>query len=520
MRKIEALHSYVKRFLSLFQNGTILFLLCLSLTTKAQIACYQVLNKKEYPLEKTTPSGELTLLKKSGRSQPGGLYKDEKGVEWYLKKDIHYPELQTSAEVISSEIYRHFGYRTPETHIVKVEGVRYSASLYYHGGADFNFKTDLPDTTPFRGMRIVAAFLKDWDRVVRGNNILLPDGNLLLLDFGGSLGARAQGDHKPGVVFSQALGSFSAPEQSIPHLMKELFGSYDVSSLPANHPWQRMNLADAQPIIELFRSLDSQKIESIVDKARFSSNKDRYQMIDSLAIRRDAFLEYLEGFLGGKIFRSDSYWASKSPIEDLSFTVRENRDPRIGHDIQQYVKKLEIHSHEMIFFRGQAQFTKNIYSPGYQEQSHQSPLPQSKKEQSEILNSYLHLAHRDLNPLRQEQRKYRFIGAGGDIPFWDKATPFDLLAERHSTSNGLPIFVSVSRRLDVASRWVENSRFPTRYRYVYIMVVPQKVALPISRVLQQKKSKSNDEAEWVIPFDATPYVRGVYDTVENRFISF
>ena len=113
--------------------------------------------------------GAVSQLVKSdkyaGGSNGGQWYSDNYGNNWFLKKDAKYIESQTSAEVISSKIYEHFGYITPETHIVNIGGVRYSAAKEIKGVNSSNFSENTKEN---RKLRVIAAYLKDWDRILNG----------------------------------------------------------------------------------------------------------------------------------------------------------------------------------------------------------------------------------------------------------------------------------------------------------------------------------------------------------------
>lgn len=241
------------------------------------------------------PYGILTeISRQSTGSTDGRWMRDEKGVIWYVKKDSHYNELQTSAEVISSQIFQHFGYNTPITTKVTINGVRFSASKDIgekHESTDFFGE----NTTENRQLRVVTAYLKDWDRIGNPeNNRKMPDGSLILLDFGGSLGARAQGHHKPGAVFSDAIGSFESTTD-----ISVIYSSFAFRSTPG-HPWQKINQDDITLVIEKFKSLSDDKITKIVKMAGYSDIKDERYMIQALKLRRDGIIEYLPSLYAPK----------------------------------------------------------------------------------------------------------------------------------------------------------------------------------------------------------------------------
>jgi len=477
------------------------------------------------------PSGRLVPLAatpQSYGSQGGRFYRDSKGQVWFLKQDLRHPELQTGAEVISSWIYRHFGYPAPETYIVNLKGVRFSASRFLPEGQDTSLRSEMPDTPKFRGLRVVAAFLKDWDRLHSHNNRLYSDGSISFHDFGGTLGARAKGEIKPGAAFSHAIGSFSAPNpfesdgktSKLPrgrkgedrNPMVELFDSYQVHSLPENHPWRKLTVEDAKAVLESFRTLDSDLIIEIVERAQFSSWRDTHQMVKSLVARRNAFLENLLRHLGEPRPEQESYWARQSSQMALSYEVRNNRPRRIGEDVKKFVESLNVPQGFMILFRGQSEKTEKVLSPLARENFARNGRLMSSAEQERYFSEVLQQAKNELNDKRERAYQYRtFVPNTKTIRWWDRATPYDYLADSHSKSEGHEFFVSATRSLGVASRWVEGGRFPTTYRYVYILLVPESQTLPISASIQHLHGSLN-EAEIAVLYDATPYVLRIYDT--------
>lgn len=236
------------------------------------------------------PIGQLSMVQRTAGGSTGGKWmSDESGINWFMKRDVHYPELQTSAEPIASQVYRHFGFRTPDTVILDIGGVRYSASRdigQYHSATDFS---DM-NTSEIRQMRVVAAYLKDWDRLGNpSNNRRMKDGSLIILDFGGTLGARAQGHHKSGAVFSDTIGSFEATTD-----INAIYSSFVVNA-SSSHPWMKINRADVEAVIQKFRLLTNDKIKEIVSSAQYSNREDHNYMIKALELRRDGIIKNLLG---------------------------------------------------------------------------------------------------------------------------------------------------------------------------------------------------------------------------------
>ncbi|EFK96153.1 protein containing Metal-dependent phosphohydrolase domain [sediment metagenome] len=238
-------------------------------------------------LDERGPKGSLRFKGRGSGTMGGNWYVDEEGVKWFLKPDSHHSELQTSAEVISSRIYEHFGYTTPETVIVNIKGKRYSASKFLGKRRFADLSKNRSDK--FRQMRIIAAYLKDWDRLANiRNNFNLGNDEFASLDFGGTLGSRAHGMHKAGKVFSEAIGTFETTED-----ISVVYDSFKVNDLPNDHPWRNLVQNDAHQVIDKFRTLTDEKIEEIVKAAQYSDQKDAAYMIEALKKRRDGIITNL-----------------------------------------------------------------------------------------------------------------------------------------------------------------------------------------------------------------------------------
>lgn len=235
----------------------------------------------------TGPKGKLHFVKEESSSRTGGTWhKDEAGELWFLKADPIHKELQTAAEVISSDILRLFGYKTADTHIVYIDNERYAAIKFLGSGTKSTLINDAPNTTEFRQLRLLSAFIEDWDRLRVGpNNLILSNGEIAYLDFAGSLGARPMGEHKPGFNFSEAIGPFGQKVH-----FAEVLNDYKVNWLPLNHPWRNLTSDDAKEFQRKLRELltDSQ-IERIVKGAQYSQMNDELYMIEALKKRRDSF---------------------------------------------------------------------------------------------------------------------------------------------------------------------------------------------------------------------------------------
>jgi hypothetical protein len=225
--------------------------------------------------------------RKGGGFTQGHWERDEYGDLWFVKRDAVYPDLQTSAEVISARIYRFFGYQTPETIKFVRDGVPYSASKYIGDNLKPANLYDM-NTSQVRKMRVVAAYLKDWDRLGNLENTLRTPGHeLYLIDFGGTLGSSARGRHKPGHVLHKEIGVFE-PTTDI----ATIYDRFYVEASP-KHPWNLITRSDAEELVTQFKGLTNNDIETIVEEAHYQNPSARKYMIEALELRRDGIIKSL-----------------------------------------------------------------------------------------------------------------------------------------------------------------------------------------------------------------------------------
>ncbi len=265
------------------------------LSKEEKLTYAQALTIPDKPISNSlfTPLGELKSTGEIGDGFTEGEWHINKaGERWFVKQDVKYNELQTSAEVISSHLYRFFGYKTPIIHKFIKGGTHYAlvkdAGPFYRN-TDFNKSNLSMNTSQVRQLKVVAAFLKDWDRVGNPhNNLVHLDENVTLIDFGGSLGGRARGEHKnPKKVFSPAIGGFEATKD-----IDVIYSSFQIQ-VNGPHPWRNLTQEDAAAIIEKFKQLKDSDIETIVDLAMYAKATDRNYMVHALKLRRDGIIEGL-----------------------------------------------------------------------------------------------------------------------------------------------------------------------------------------------------------------------------------
>lgn len=137
-------------------------------------------------------------------SNPGGLYKDKDGVEWYIKT----PETRDHVdnEILANKLYSELGVNVPFLKYVNLDSVLSVASRYL---GDKNFVTlgkldpqshqYIEATQTIREDFAIDAWLANWDVIgLSKDNILVNQvtGEVVRIDQGGALRYRAQGEPK------------------------------------------------------------------------------------------------------------------------------------------------------------------------------------------------------------------------------------------------------------------------------------------------------------------------------------
>jgi hypothetical protein len=285
--------------------------------------------------EAPPPKGRLTFIRRAGRN--ASEYVDEANVHWIAKPDSRYAELQSAAEAISARIYRALGYEAAEVHVVTIEGKRYAVSRVIDRPGTLDSMLDTVGTEKFRRMRIVAAYLMDFDRLASesANNINHGGGEFSLFDFGGTLGSTARGEHKPGSPFSAAVGSFEATSD-----VAKIYEAFDIGKLGKNHPWRLITPEDARAEAENFRrNLTDDVLRKAVEAAMYSEPTDADYVLNALRARRDAIISGLEAYLrsGSRAPRKPETQRGRGPViapmvQETSHNPRTKRFARSGSD--------------------------------------------------------------------------------------------------------------------------------------------------------------------------------------------
>lgn len=127
-------------------------------------------------------------------SNPGGLFKDEKGDLWYVKEPPSSDHVRN--EVLAAKLYRALGIEVPEVRIANNGKKVVVASRIVEGAAD-PVKLASGTVASIRDGFAADAWLANWDVVgTKFDNVVFGPKGAVRIDLGGSLRYRAQGTAK------------------------------------------------------------------------------------------------------------------------------------------------------------------------------------------------------------------------------------------------------------------------------------------------------------------------------------
>lgn len=150
----------------------------------------------------TLKEGKITVMQADGwlqtgpqkGSNPGGKFKDKKGVEWYCKFPSD-PE-SVKNELLAAKFYTMLGAKVPALALVQKDGKLGIASKWVDG-LKKGTAEQLAKAHGTLDAFVFDAWLANWDVIGQGNDNLLLDGKgAVRVDVGGSLLYRAMGKRK------------------------------------------------------------------------------------------------------------------------------------------------------------------------------------------------------------------------------------------------------------------------------------------------------------------------------------
>ena len=273
------------------------------------------------PAPESAPIQPFRIVRiKAAGASPGFFGSDAEGRDYLVKLDHpDYPELGSSASIISSRIYHALGYNVPAVYPVtlhgtgdaRFEGRRAVASLLVpnvvgHFQFDwFRYRREV------RGMRLVAAWLNDTDRAACNTLVSVKDGiaQYHLIDFNSTLGAWQGRPKEPWRGWRYAcegpisavdlltlglLGRGYDPEQAV---ISPAVGRFTAQFDPMtwkpqvpNTAFDRMSADDRRWIVQRIAGLTRAHLEAIVEAAGLSNPQDRVSLVETLLARQARIL--------------------------------------------------------------------------------------------------------------------------------------------------------------------------------------------------------------------------------------
>ena len=213
-------------------------------------------------------------------STPGGLYEDQQGQKFYIKKPESLQHVRN--ELLAQDLYKAAGVAVTESKETELEGAPAIASAWVEDmtGSGINPK-DLPGTK--EGF-VADAWLANWDSVGVGStkydNILDLDGKAVRVDVGGALLFRGTGGPKGDKFGNEVTELEGLRDPALNPVAATVYGDMTPEEIKAS----------AQGVL----ALDNQSIEDIVE-TRFSSDPLlAKQLTDKLIARRNYISEYVK----------------------------------------------------------------------------------------------------------------------------------------------------------------------------------------------------------------------------------
>jgi hypothetical protein len=226
-----------------------------------------------------TALGDLEQIGGQLGSNPGALYKDRRGTQWYVKPTDN--EDRARDEVLSAKLYEAAGINVPDVRLIRMGDKLAVASKFDQGAKKLDGSFNQKDA--FDGFG-ADAWLANWDVVGKGGSNLMigSDGRLLRLDTGGALRFRAQGAIKPGWE-KGAAGAGS----NVTELTTMRAGSYDAAQLYGQ--------ASSEQIIAALKRVEkvsSYKVREAVETYGPRKPEEQKEMLTRLLDRKTKIREH------------------------------------------------------------------------------------------------------------------------------------------------------------------------------------------------------------------------------------
>jgi GNAT superfamily N-acetyltransferase len=190
--------------------------------------------------------------------------------------------------------------------------------------------------------------------------------------------------------------------------------------------------------------------------------------------------------------------------------------------IRERLERLSVDADTVVLFRGQKRLTADL-----------NRVPSDPEERRRVIGAELEAAAerrlRKIGDLRRYEALMQLSPGTRaafeyDTGLWRDATLLDALVAEHQASSGNRLLVSASRSLAVAAGNYNMRTADNRNRYIYLLAVPKKAAVNVyakdrTFARTEKAMAYHDvEREITVWLDATPYIVGVYDAADDRWV--
>jgi len=209
-------------------------------------------------------ANEWTQVGGSQGSNPGGLYRDERGVDWYVKTPDN-PE-RARNEVLAGRLYKLCDVAVPELKLVVIGNKLSVASRFIPGlvtGRQALLSSDVSGV--LRGFAI-DAWLANWDVIGTDDSNIQIDGerNAVRIDLGGALRFRAQGAPK-GAAFSDLPGELDSLRSSCYPSAHAVFGKITAEQIrDSSRPLIHVSIGAISDLVEEFGPVKREEREKLL----------------------------------------------------------------------------------------------------------------------------------------------------------------------------------------------------------------------------------------------------------------
>ena len=257
------------------------------------------------------PPYKIKRVKRCGGECLGFIGTDALNRTYLVKLDHpDHPELGSTASIVGSRILWALGYNVPPVFLITVEGTgderfdgrRATAALFLDNvKGHFHFDW-FRHRRELRGLRLVAAWINDTDRIGSNTLVVERDGRATyyLIDFNSCLGSWQGVPKENWRGYRHAWNLLPLPPYPPTPLQSNAIGRLAKDYNPLtwrpqapNNAFNHMTGEDAAWMLKKIRQLDRPRIEAIVATAELSDPENASSLVEILMSRRGRILSRL-----------------------------------------------------------------------------------------------------------------------------------------------------------------------------------------------------------------------------------